>query len=60
MKQKKFIKANIVREDYLHDKIIKIPDRQDIVKKIKDNNVILDSFFFRYKICCFKRYTRKQ
>ena len=45
MKQKKSIKANIIGEDSLHQKIIKIPDRQNVVKKNKDNNVVLDSFF---------------
>ena len=33
MKQKKSIKANIIGEDSLHQKIIKIPDRQNVVKK---------------------------
>ena len=45
MKQKKSIKANIIQEDLVNDKIIKIPARQDVLKKNKDNNAVLDSFF---------------
>ena len=33
MKQKKTIKANIIQEDLFNDKIIKIPAKQDVVKK---------------------------
>ena len=54
MKQKKSIKANIIQEDSLNDKIIKIPDRQNIVKKNKDNNVVLDSFFLDTKFAVSK------
>ena len=33
MKQKKTIKANIIQEDLFNDKTIKIPVKQDVVKK---------------------------
>ena len=54
MKQKKSIKANIIEEDSLHQKIIKIPDRQNAVKKNKDNNVVLDPFFLDTKFAVSK------
>ena len=54
MKQKKFIKANIIGEDSLLQKIIKIPDRQNVVKKNKDNNAVLDSFFLDTKFAVSK------
>ena len=54
MKQKKSIKANIIQEDSLNEKIIKIPDRQNVVKKNKDNNVVLDSFFLDTKFAVSK------
>ena len=54
MKQKKSIKANIIQEDLVNDKIIKIPARQDVVKKNKDNNVALDSFFLDTKFAVSK------
>ena len=53
MKQKKTIKANIIQEDLFNDKTIKIPVKQDVVKK-KDNNVVLDSFFFDTKFVVSK------
>ena len=54
MKQKKSIKANIIQEDSLNDTIIKIPDGQNEVKKNKDNNVVLDSFFLDRKFAVSK------
>ena len=54
MKQKKSIKANIFQEDSLNEKIIKIPARQDVVKKNKDNNVDLDTFFLDTKFAVSK------
>ena len=54
MKQKKSIKANIIGEDSLHQKIIKIPDRQNVIKKNKDNNAVLDSFFLDTKFAVSK------
>ena len=54
MKQKKSIKANIFQEDSLNEKIIKIPARQDVVKKNKDNNVDLDTFFLDTKFAISK------
>ena len=53
MKQKKTIKANIIQEDLFNDKIIKIPAKQDVVKK-KDDNVVLDSFFLDTKFVVSK------
>ena len=53
MKQKKTIKANIIQEDFFNDKIIKIPAKQDVVKK-KDNNIVLDSFFLDTKFVISK------
>ena len=54
MKQKKSIKANIISKDSLNDKIIKIPDRQNEVKKNKDDNFALDSFFLDTKFAISK------
>ena len=55
MKKKKTIKADIIQEDFFNDKIIKIPpDRQDIVKKDKDDNVVTDIFFLDKKFVISK------
>jgi hypothetical protein len=54
MKQKKSIKANIIVENFLNNKIIKISDKQKLVKKNKDNNVVLDSFFLDTKFTISK------